>query len=251
MGRPAHVVGHRGLVGHHGPRVHGPGAGDEVALVGVLAGEAPGDEVAAVVEHLAVHPRVARLAPARGAHLGDGPALAGGHGLLAHVGVGGAAAALAVQRRVVLEGVRAAVVGTEVRLAVAHRDHEVALEDRHALDPAVRREAHGLRLRAEQRAGPPGEAGAGREQDRGEGDEADGPDEPQPPVARRAAAAHSPSPPSPSPAPRASAGAAGAPSVRVTERRVRSMALVRVVMILSTASPARSMRRLAWRRASW
>ena len=105
VGRPAHVVGHRGLVGHHGPRVHGPGAGDEVALVGVLAGEAPGDEVAAIVQTLSIHAVILHRLPARGLDPADVLPLLRWHQLQTDVCISLTAAAQAVQLTVFFKNI--------------------------------------------------------------------------------------------------------------------------------------------------
>lgn len=98
------VVGHLVLEGEHPLDVEVAGARDEVALVGVLAGELVSDEVAAVVEVRAVDEVVLGDLPARGLDLADGAALLGRHGLFAHEGGVGAAAAEVVEGCVVLEG---------------------------------------------------------------------------------------------------------------------------------------------------
>ena len=50
-----HVVGHHVLKGQHALDIHVPGAGDQIFLVGVLAGELEANEVAAVIKIAAVH----------------------------------------------------------------------------------------------------------------------------------------------------------------------------------------------------
>lgn len=105
VARVPHVVGDGVLDGEHLLGVHPPGAGDEVPLVGVLGGELPADEVAAVVEVAALDQVVvARRLPTGRFHHADGAALLSlcRHGLGADDGRRRTAAAELVERGVFL-----------------------------------------------------------------------------------------------------------------------------------------------------
>ena len=91
-----YVIGHLIFKGEHSLGVHKPGACDEVFLVGVLPGQLVANQVAAVIEVLAVHPAILCRVPAAGFHLADLPPGLGGHDLLADVGVSHPAAAQVV-----------------------------------------------------------------------------------------------------------------------------------------------------------
>ena len=101
VGGLLHIVGHQVLKGQHALHIHVAGPGDQVALVGVLAGELEPDEVAAVIKVLTA---VLHVDPAGGLHRADALPLPGRHQLLSHTGVGRAAAAQPVQRTVGLKG---------------------------------------------------------------------------------------------------------------------------------------------------
>lgn len=101
----AHVVGHLVLKREHPLNVEVARAGDEVALVGVLARELEPDEVAAVKEvSVGDEVVIAHGVPAGWADHADGGALLGGHGGGAHDRLRRAAAPEAVERAVRLLG---------------------------------------------------------------------------------------------------------------------------------------------------
>ena len=107
------VVRDQILKGQHALHVQIAGAGDEVLLVGVLAGELVADEVAAVIEVLAVHAVILYRLPAGGLHLSDGPPLLRRHQVHAHAGGRLAAAAQLVQGAVDLVGIGGHLPGEE------------------------------------------------------------------------------------------------------------------------------------------
>ena len=114
VARAADVLRHLAFERLHDIGVQVARAGDEVRFVGVLAGQLKADEVAAVVERLVLHEVVEFLVPPGGVHLADVTALAGGHGVLAHVRLGRAAASEQVKRRVGLVAVRQVGLAREV-----------------------------------------------------------------------------------------------------------------------------------------
>ena len=122
--RLLHVVGHQVLKRQHAVHVHVPGAGDQVALVGVLAGELEADQVAAVIEVLAV---VLHIDPAGGGHRADALPVLGGHQLRPHAGPGRAAAAQPVQLAVGLKGLGGVLVLGEKGLVAV--DGHIGLAD--------------------------------------------------------------------------------------------------------------------------
>ena len=118
-----HIVGHQVLKGQHPVHVHVPGAGDEVLLVGVLAGELEADQVAAVVQIL---PVILHIDPAAGLHRTDALPVLGGHEIGPHAGVGHPAPAQRVQVAVGLKGVGGVVVLCKVRNIVIDRHIGIA-----------------------------------------------------------------------------------------------------------------------------
>ena len=121
--RLLYVVGHQVLKGQHAVHVHVPGAGDQVALVGVLAGELEADQVAAVIEVL---PVILHVDPAAGLHRADALPVLGGHEIGPHAGVGHPAPAQRVQFAVGLKGVGGIVVLCKVRNIVIDRHIGIA-----------------------------------------------------------------------------------------------------------------------------
>lgn len=99
-----HIISYHILKGQHTLHIKKAGAGDQIAIIGVLAGELITDQMAAVIQ---IHPVnqivIADRVPARwldGADLAPG---LGGHGLLADICEGYAAAAQTIQRAVGLK----------------------------------------------------------------------------------------------------------------------------------------------------
>ena len=69
--------------------VHVAGAGDQVLFIGIFRSKAVGDEVAAVIQIVAVHDTgVFDCVPAGWPDLTDFPARFGRHGVFAHIGIG-------------------------------------------------------------------------------------------------------------------------------------------------------------------
>ena len=114
------VRGHLVFKGQHPLYIQIPGAGDEVLLIGVFPRQLVADEVAAVVEVLAVHAVIFGQLPAAGLYLADGAPVLRGHQVPAHAGVGGAAAAQGVQGAVRFKRGPIQLAGVKVRLAAAH-----------------------------------------------------------------------------------------------------------------------------------
>ena len=100
-----HIIRHLVFKGQHTVHIHIPGAGDEVFLIGVFAGELETDEVAAVIQALAVHEIVLVLHPAGGLHLADALPFLRGHQVHADAGLCDSAAAQAVQVAVIFIGI--------------------------------------------------------------------------------------------------------------------------------------------------
>ena len=111
-----YIVSHLILKGEHSLGVQKAGAGDEVALVGVLPGQLVADEVAAVVEILPVHPVILHRVPAGGLHLADLSPGLGGHERGAEVGIGRPAAPQGIQRSIGLKGFGGVLLLGKVRL---------------------------------------------------------------------------------------------------------------------------------------
>ena len=75
----ADVIGNLIFKGKHAVYVEVAGAGDKIMLIGILAGKLKADQVAAVVEVLAVHAVIFRLNPSGGMDGADAAALLCGH----------------------------------------------------------------------------------------------------------------------------------------------------------------------------
>ena len=115
-----YIVGHHVFKGEHPLHVQVARAGDEVAFVGVFAGELVTDEMAAVIEIFSVHIVVFCRLPAGGPHLPDAAALLRGHQLLSHAGIGHAAAPLRIQLAVMLKSGGGVIRLGEVRLVAVY-----------------------------------------------------------------------------------------------------------------------------------
>ena len=77
------------LIRKHAFIVHVAGAGDQVLFIGIFRSKAVGDEVAAVIQIVAVHDTgVFDCVPAGWPDLTDFPARFGRHGVFAHIGIG-------------------------------------------------------------------------------------------------------------------------------------------------------------------
>ena len=122
--RAADVVAHQLLVIGHPHGVHRARAGDEVTLVGVLAAQLVRNEVAAVVEHLAVDEAVAMLDPARRVNLRDVAALGIGDSLGSNKAERRAAAPLEVELAEFHERPVRRVIGGESGLPLVDIDAE-------------------------------------------------------------------------------------------------------------------------------
>ncbi len=118
----ADMVAHRLLKAEHPFGAEVACAGDGVALVGVLAAQLEGDEVAAVVEHPAVDEVVLGLLPAGRMDLANIAAFLGGQRLGPQAGEGLAAASEVVERDVGLKCVGGRVVGGEAGLVAVEDD---------------------------------------------------------------------------------------------------------------------------------
>ena len=102
-----HIVCYHVLEGQHPLNIHVPGPSNQVPLVGILTGQLEANQVAAVIQVAAVHQvSVVLVDPPRGLHFADTFPVLGRHQLLAHIGIGHAAAAKAVQLRVGLKSLR-------------------------------------------------------------------------------------------------------------------------------------------------
>ena len=98
-----HVVGHHVFKGEHPRNVQVPGASNQVLLVGVFRRQLIADEVAAVVQVLAVYAVILHRLPAGGLYLANLRPLLRGHGVQPHAGHGGAAPPQLVQLAVFLK----------------------------------------------------------------------------------------------------------------------------------------------------
>ena len=87
------VIRHHVFKGEHPLHVEIAGAGDEVLLIGILTAELIADEMAAVVQVLAVHDVIFHRLPAAGLDLADAVPFLHGHQVQTDVGIGGAAPA--------------------------------------------------------------------------------------------------------------------------------------------------------------
>ena len=111
-----HILGDLRFEGFHTIHIHGSGSGDEVAHVGVFSSQLISQQVAAVVNVLAVHPVVLMHAPAGRLHRADGSAFFGWHGFLTHKRRAFTATAQAIQGRIAFEGFVRIIIRIEIRL---------------------------------------------------------------------------------------------------------------------------------------
>ena len=102
---PLHIGGRVVLIRPHALHIHVPGTCDEVFCVGILSGKFISDQVAAVVEIVAVHDAaIFHGMPARRLHGTDGSARFRRHDFPADIGIGCAAPAQLVEGAVGLKG---------------------------------------------------------------------------------------------------------------------------------------------------
>ena len=82
------VIRHHVFKGEHPLHVEIAGAGDEVLLIGILTAELIADEMAAVVQVLAIHDVIFHRLPAAGLDLADAVPFLRGHQVLSDAGIG-------------------------------------------------------------------------------------------------------------------------------------------------------------------
>ena len=149
-----HIVRHLIFKGQHPLHIHVAGAGDEIFLVGVFSGKLVADEMAAVIEVLAVHDVILHRLPAGGLHLADLTTLLRGHQILSHIGVSGAAPAQKIQGAVRFKGLCGHICLGKIRLVVVNDHIGIPGKSRQIL--------HG---KGDLRSSQPGKTGTSGEQD--------------------------------------------------------------------------------------
>ena len=127
------VIRHHVFKGEHPLHVEIAGAGDEVLLIGILTAELIADEMAAVVQVLAIHDVIFHRLPAAGLDLADAVPFLRGHQVQTDVGIGGAAPAKQIQAAVSLERVGGEVLLGKAGLVVLEHHIGLAGEGRDVL----------------------------------------------------------------------------------------------------------------------
>lgn len=80
-------VRHHILKGQHALGIQIPGAGDQILLIGILAGKLKTDQMTAVIQRLSVHKIVSILHPTRRFYVADAASVLCGHKILANTGL--------------------------------------------------------------------------------------------------------------------------------------------------------------------
>ena len=113
-----YIVGNHILKGQHTVHITVTGTGDQIAFIGVFTGELEANEMAAVIQALAVHMVILRLDPARRLDLRNALPALGRHNIHTDAGHGIAAAPKTIQRRIMLVGALSHILLSKFRLVV-------------------------------------------------------------------------------------------------------------------------------------